>query len=737
MESSDHIPNLLEQNIQRLKHKYSQEMKDSPDNPIKICMKLVFDSATERDPNRRLELAHELSKFLTQSEGVVNLFLALIDFDTSSQKTTTHNQRFIAVSNIITCLPKICMSYSDYCENISRQLKPLLISDNDKYSNLACIIYKSMIESPHAKSASISKILLDPFFAPFTLSKCDIKLHEAIIAIHNLILNHLATDLFVGIFPSSFHILVKLFKTPSRLKSILKDILVSILNGIKPGPACCLLEQTLFHKTGIPQYARDNEEDELSLVVVPKSYATDEKTSPSQEYLKVIQLVTTYLLEETNNDLLTLEFFFHFKETMWSAKDLESRQLSAILIEPLLMQTVEEKSSKLDLLNIIATNTDKTLDLLIGILLNYVSFLKSNSEDSTYCNASINQSISSCFRILEILYLTIADEHDKKLLIDRCLPILIELRVIMNTKDDPTKKDLYESLESLYSKFEQNSKQTSNNDSNSFYSSKHLEYAEAIKDLNDNLVPVRVHALVKLKQMLLVNDEYTVSKIPQLYSVIEPSIANQEPYVFLACINLVAEMAVRKTEEILPRLVELYSCQELDLQYRINIGEVLVRLSKQMNETTPFYAQQVMNVLFEGCTDKEELMRMSSLINIGQICHNLSYSLSNYITEILHCIEGIFISDTIQVKCAAVDLLRTALMGLDKFKVESVQKEIKSIYNILKKLRQQTLDEKFCLQVDLALDEVDKLAKEMLGLDVERNIDDKLTKNIQILSLLD
>lgn len=717
-------------NVQRLKEKYSKEVKNDANNPIRVCMKLIFEAAVEKDPSKRLDLAYHLSTFLIKPNGVINLFLALIDFDTSSQKVTTHNQRFIAVANIITCLPKLCLPYTEFCDNISKQLKSFLVSDNTKYASLAGIIIKSLLESPHAEGKDVTGIVLGPIFRAFSSHESkSMKISEAVLAIHNLVQNHLSSNLLVVIFPNLFNALLALYETPSRLKAYIKTSLVSILNDLKPGPACCLIEETLFYNQDkhkiYEQYAED---DEISLRIVDGS-----KSSQIQINFPDMKKVVIELLENCNNELLIMEFFFYFQAKMWTTNDDDCRQKSASLVEPLLSQTIQEESSKLDILSSIANNSGRALELISRTLLNYVEKLRSHHDKDT--QKVIDPSINSCINILEVIYVSIKDKDQEYIMQKKILPTLREIRLLFpRAGNDQTKP-----LDSLIEKMDSDSEKARLN-GHIVNDIQEREYDIAMNDLNNKLVPVRVHALVHLKQMIMTNDQYVISKIPQLYDIVESSLADQEPYVFLASINLMAEMSIRRTKEILPRLIELYSKIGLDVQQRINVGEVLVRLTKQMNKTTPYYAQEIMNTLFNGTTDHEELVRMSSLSSIGEICRYLGDSLGKYIVDILSCIERVINTDVIQVKCAAVDLLRSALMGLDKLTVESIQIELKSIYSLLKRLKYKTLDDKLCLQVDLALEELGRLAKEMLGIDKDREQggkEDDLCKNIKVLSMLE
>lgn len=725
-----------ETNIQRLSDKYSQEMKDDPENPIKVCMKLIYEAAIEKEPAKCNQLSLKFSQFLIQQDGVINLFLALIDFDTSSQKTTTHNQRFIAVSNIISCLPKLCVDYATYCNNIFSQLKHLLINKNTKYSSLASIIIRSLIDSPHAKDKNIPQIILNPILRTLQAehSNYEMKPAEAILAINSLLSNHILANgdshkLFVHIFPNLFFALNTLYDSPSRLKPLLTSCLVIILNELQPGPACCLLEETLFYSQDKKNlYSRDVQDEEISLKFADKPHGI----STDHAYHEQIAIS---LIEESNNQNLFLEFFFHFQSKLWTTHDEEVRSRCTALVEPLLEQTIQERSSRLDLLSIITTNRKRSIELIRRTLLNYVGFLRSSQNSIE--PMLMSSSISSCLNILEVLVVNLGDESEIISLRQRILPILEEMKELV-ASDSSSGEKLDDSLRWFIGRL--TAVEFRRGDSEGGLSRRvKSEYDTVIEELNDKLVPVRVHALVRLKQLVMANDQITINRLSQLYDLIESSLADQEPYVFLASINLLAEMSLRKTNEILPKLVDIHARKDLEVQQRINAGEVLVRLARRMNKTAPYYAQQVMNMLMKGALDPDELMRMSSLTSLGGMCENLGDSLGKYIVDILSCVSKVINDDTIAAKCAAVDLLRHALLGLNKSTVESIQHDLGSIYKLLKDLKLKTVDAQLDLQVELALDEIDRLARGLLGLEGnnEGRSGSDFVKSIRVLSLLD
>lgn len=721
----------MEEEVQRLKQKYLDEAgdKDAEENPMRACMRIMFEAANERDPTKRVELAHQLSELLVRPNGLINLFLAVIDFDTSSQKTTTHNQRFLAVANIIARLPKLSLPYIDYCDNLRNQLRLILIHQETKYSSLASLIIKALLESPHAANCrpQVRKVLLEPFVKLLTqkvVGSGTLRPHQSVLAIHNLIQNRLSAKLFADSFPYQFYAFVSLSNTPSPSKSYLKTNLARILIDLKPGPACCLLEQTLFfNETKCNIYEAHTGEDQIELKISDTSL-------PAPDF-EAVKQVCLEILENCDSELLVLEFFFHFQAKMWTCSERDINVRCAALIEPLLE---EKPANKLYLLTSIISNPQRALELISRTLVNDLDFLKQyeHEEDKLINEIQelVSPSLNNCLDILEVLFSTIGKHASVRSLQYKISNTLREIRTLLIR--DGLKRDerLEGKFNSLIDKLDQEPDQFQVPKASNVAC---RDYEEAMRDLNDPLVPVRVHALVRLKNLILTADPYTSSRIAQLYPMAECSLADSEPYVFLASINLVAEMGVRKTADLLPKLVDLYANQEADVQQRLNVGEVLVRIARRLNETTPFYAPRIIGTFFASTQNSDELIRMSSLSNIGELCRNLRASLGKYIVDVIHCVKRVLDTDTIQVKCAAIELLRSALMGLKGWSVESIQEDLKSIYDLLKDTRKKTIDAKLCLLVDLALDEIDRLARELLAGDLASG--DRLTKNIRVLSL--
>lgn len=749
---------------QKLAAFYKKKLAETECEVDKEYLELLLTGSMAEDIAERNAISEKLTRKLLQPRGIVNLFRAVVDFDETSQKSTTLNQRFIALSRIITHLPKIIKPYDEFCIDIVKQLKPLFLSDSVRNHELAGIMMVSLIYSPHARpyknlsSAIVDETLLKQTQNTTTnqdeIQPDEYRLEESIIATYNLLDNsRFPSAHFTNHFPQFFYCALTLYRTPSRYKSMLIYIMKQIVNqlkGLKHGSVCCLFENTLIHeKHWAHQFELKVEDDGISITRCYREVIDGSQWLHADTMIDIQSIVFGLIRDD---DELLLNFCFHFREAMlWSARDEQSRTLCANLIEPLLedsemdmlgKERSQPKRGGKSLISAMIDNHELTANLISRTLINYLTYLRTSDDHEFVERKLVERSIISCLDILKVLLLLpVSDKTASCVITERCLPTLEQIKGLKRTD---ARCEVIENIDSLIETIRRKADSAPCPRIEEELKKKNqCELDGMIGYLNCAQVPNRVHALIRLKQFVIANDKRALDLVLERYSILEATLADPESYVYLACINLMVEIALRDTNSVLPKLIELYqnNSGEYKLQHRMNVGEVLMRLIKQLNETTPHYAKQIMRVFIDTCCGQkcDELMRASSLTNMGELCKRLGESLGSYILDILGCVDSVLVNDCIEVKCAAVDLLRTALSGLDRKKgIESMQHELGRVYKTLKFARQRTLDDTFCLQVDLALDEIDRIAKELiLGHDGSAaNQSDEMVKSINITSLL-
>ncbi|CAH1985969.1 unnamed protein product [Acanthoscelides obtectus] len=129
-------------------------------------------------------------------------------------------------------------------------------------------------------------------------------------------------------------------------------------------------------------------------------------------------------------------------------------------------------------------------------------------------------------------------------------------------------------------------------------------------------------------------------------------------------------------------------------------------------DMAPKYKPLLLNTFLAGAKDDDDLVRTSSLSNLGEICRVLGYKLGTIITEVLVCVHAIISTDkSPQARRAAVTVLRQLFIGLDTGMIEFLKEEILPIYRTLKAIYSDDKDDVMRLQAQLALEELNENVK--------------------------
>lgn len=197
------------------------------------------------------------------------------------------------------------------------------------------------------------------------------------------------------------------------------------------------------------------------------------------------------------------------------------------------------------------------------------------------------------------------------------------------------------------------------------------QFAASMRDLNDQLMPTRAHALVSLKHLINGRDEETMSNSQRLLDLLKVCLVDPESYIYLAAINTLAAMATVKPKRTIPFLTEAFLNDHRTVQERVNVGEVLIQLSKRLGEMAPYYSRDLMNCFFIGLKSNDPAIRISTLSNLGQLCSVLGFAMSSYINEALSAIKALLQTDEcLEVRRASVMFLSLVVNGLDKDSLE-------------------------------------------------------------------
>ena len=260
------------------------------------------------------------------------------------------------------------------------------------------------------------------------------------------------------------------------------------------------------------------------------------------------------------------------------------------------------------------------------------------------------------------------------------------------------------------------------------------DYEKALRDLNDPLLPVRAHGLVALRKLIDKKHEKCIQNKNTLIDIFIKNIKSDDSYVYLAAINGLISLVDYDQNRILDLLLNEYilnskNDKRLDMETKLKIGEVLTKTVRKFNELVPVYGNRLINAFLIGCKHEDEMLRSSSLSNLGETCKLLNYSIQQNIFEIINCLSSLIETDrSIQVKRSAIMVLKMIIEGLKKENFLSIlDKSILPLYKLLNKTKSITNDDVIKLNCQLTNEYLNELMKESMF------PQQKLEKEIKIL----
>lgn len=185
----------------------------------------------------------------------------------------------------------------------------------------------------------------------------------------------------------------------------------------------------------------------------------------------------------------------------------------------------------------------------------------------------------------------------------------------------------------------------------------------------------------------------------------------------MSSINTLSTLAIRKTDQVLPILIDEFNDEHRSIEERTRVGQCLVNLSRQLGDMAPAYAQPIMHSLLRNCRSTDALVRVSAISSLGEFCANLRFSLKAYIVELMMCLESLFKTDeNVEVRRSCVMFFHLLFNKLGKEELVAAQELVLQIYRLLKQCYSTNLDEVIQLHAQLALEQLDRIAREFFSL---------------------
>ncbi|QRW15971.1 Required for nuclear transport of RNA pol II C-terminus 1 [Rhizoctonia solani] len=202
-------------------------------------------------------------------------------------------------------------------------------------------------------------------------------------------------------------------------------------------------------------------------------------------------------------------------------------------------------------------------------------------------------------------------------------------------------------------------------------------YQEALRLIQDPILPVRAHGLHMLRQLVvppkpakgtppIAPPELNAALIPAILDVFLQSIQEEDSFVFLNAVQGLSAMANRLGREIIQNLVRIYAdgvesghpIERAEMDKRVRVGEALVQVVRSCGDALGNYVDMLVPSLFRvtRAHNLPTILRSSALSILSQCVETSPVSVTGWTEDILSGMLDILQLESVQ----AVPLSRKA-----------------------------------------------------------------------------
>nr|XP_040017789.1 transport and Golgi organization protein 6 homolog [Gasterosteus aculeatus aculeatus] len=248
-------------------------------------------------------------------------------------------------------------------------------------------------------------------------------------------------------------------------------------------------------------------------------------------------------------------------------------------------------------------------------------------------------------------------------------------------------------------------------------------FSDWLLEACDPDVPTRAFALRVLTQMVKSGNPEAAHNQEKLLMLFLENLEHEDSFIYLSAIQGLSALADSNPERVLERLLKDFhhgpsrttSNKEHSLEFRLKVGEVLMRASRAMGELATHLGHPLISVFLQGTRDPDQSVRASSLSNLGELCPRLDYTLGTLAQELCSCLTALIKTEKeAEVRRAAVHVITLLLRGLSDKTTEVLSDVLLDLYRALKWVVRSDPDDVAVLHAQLALEEMDDIMKRFI-----------------------
>ncbi|KAG0743984.1 hypothetical protein G6F57_001082 [Rhizopus arrhizus] len=243
------------------------------------------------------------------------------------------------------------------------------------------------------------------------------------------------------------------------------------------------------------------------------------------------------------------------------------------------------------------------------------------------------------------------------------------------------------------------------------------KYREAMKSLQDDLLPIRAHGMGMLKEMALAKDPLVSSGdgLNQLLDIFIRLVQDEDSYIYLNAVKGLSALTDAYGNEIIKKLGDIYSDNQQKLDNRLRIGEALLQTVQRCGDALGKYVNTLVRPLETVLArhSEDSHLRVSALSILGIACQTCPVALSSQIAELIDWVLNILdFEKNAEFQIAATVLVLSLFRGLAQQTLyEYPTESLRRTYRSLRYIEEADSDELTRYQARVALSDLDSIMR--------------------------
>ncbi|CDS13877.1 hypothetical protein LRAMOSA06051 [Lichtheimia ramosa] len=243
------------------------------------------------------------------------------------------------------------------------------------------------------------------------------------------------------------------------------------------------------------------------------------------------------------------------------------------------------------------------------------------------------------------------------------------------------------------------------------------KYREAMKALQDELLPVRAHGMAMLRDMVLARDPLVSSGegLDNVLDIFIRLVQDEDSYIYLNAIKGLSALTDTHGNEIIKKLGAIYSDDTQTLDNRLRIGEALLQTVQRAGDALSIYVKNLVKPL-ETVLNRSQMdvhLRVSALSILSTACQTCPVALSGMLHALVDWVLTILeVEKAPEIRRAATVVIISLFRGMASETLYSYPSEyLKRTYRTLRYIEDTDPDELTRHQARAALADLDVITR--------------------------